>query len=79
MKTASKPNTTANPIITSVLARIEKRPLFAACEFFSRLLRMIFGVTRIELVKAAAVLRLCSTLDKTLLFTDRPPNIAQLN
>jgi len=39
---------------------------------------MIFGVTRIELVKAAAVLRLCSTLHKALLFTDQPVNIAQL-
>jgi hypothetical protein len=48
-----------------------------APDFFA-LAAVIFAATRIELVKAAALLRLCSTLHKALFFTDRLANTAQL-
>jgi len=76
-KTASKPNTTAKPTITRVLARMRRSP-FAAAQFFSFVAANIAGAS-IELVKAAALSFLSSTGFKPAFFTERFLKCLQLN
>jgi hypothetical protein len=76
-KTASKPNTTAKPTMTRVLARIALIPVYRRPIVF--VVAVTIPAASIELVKSAALSFLSSTGFKPAFFTDRFSKCSQLN